>query len=196
MNKENPNVKIHVLAEGFKPKRETEGAVGYDVRLRAVVSAHEMDNQNPKLRRTLFDFDKTVDSSIERFVGMKVVEKGGTPEPVYRLEPGKMALGGIGFCTEMPFPLCYLTLPRSGMASKHHIVVANAPGTVDPDYRGEAGIILYNCGTESFYLHRRMRIAQILFTWALIPTFEEVASHAELIASNRGAGGFGSTGTS
>ena len=73
-------------------------------------------------------------------------------------------------------------------------MVANAPGTIDPDYRGEAGIILFNCGTESFYLYRNMRIAQILFTYAFMPAFERVPSYRKLIATKRGAGGFGSTG--
>ena len=190
-----PHVKIYPLAEGYMPKRETEEAIGYDVRVRAIVSANEMDVTNPKFRKTLFDFDKIVDQSVERFIEMHVAEKGSPHEPAYRLEAGKMALCGIGFCTEMPFSLCYLTLPRSGLASKKHVIIANAPGTVDPDYRGEAGIVLYNCGTESFYIHRRMRIAQILFTWAVIPHFNLVASHTELSSTNRGSGGFGSTGT-
>lgn len=177
------------------PNRETDGAIGHDVRVRAIVSASEMDLQSPKLRRTLFDFDRITDPTVRRFIEMHAPENQVEPEPAYRLEPGKMALCGIGFCTEMPYPLCYLTLPRSGLASKKHIIIANAPGTIDPDYRGEAGIILYNCGTESFYIHYKMRIAQILFTWAVIPSFEEAKSFDELSASNRGAGGFGSTGT-
>ena len=177
------------------PRRETEGAIGYDVRLRAIVSAHEMDPENPKLRRTLFDFNKIIDPGLADHIDMRTQKGSKEPEYAYRLEPGRMVLCGIGFCTEMPFPLCYLSLPRSGMASKHHIVIANAPGTIDPDYRGEAGIILYNCGFDSFYIFRKMRIAQILFTWAVIPEILEVESHAELAATERGAGGFGSTGT-
>ena len=177
------------------PKRETEGAIGYDVRTRAIVSAHEMSAENPKFRRTLFDFVGKPDSSVARFVETHTADKSDSPEPAYRLEAGKIATCGIGFCVEMPFPLCFLTLPRSGLASKLHIIVANAPGTIDPDYRGEACIVLYNCGTESFYIHRRMRIAQILFEWAIIPELNIVPSYTELGATDRGVGGLGSTGT-
>jgi dUTP pyrophosphatase len=105
-----------------------------------------------------------------------------------------MVVCSTGFITEMPFPLAYLTLCRSGMASKYNIVVANGPGTVDPDYRGEAGIILFNCGTKPFYVFRGMRIAQIFFAWALIPEIIEMQSDEEFSASERGAQGFGSTG--
>jgi dUTP pyrophosphatase len=81
--------------------------------------------------------------------------------------------------------------PRSGLAAKHGITVANAPGTIDADYRGEVGVILINLGKEPFRIERGMRIAQIVIArharavWREISTLDETA---------RGAGGFGSTG--
>ncbi|OHA16460.1 MAG: hypothetical protein A3C79_02460 [Candidatus Taylorbacteria bacterium RIFCSPHIGHO2_02_FULL_45_28] len=189
-----PELKIHVLPGGKMPKRQTLGAIGYDVHVRGIVSPWEMEPKNQHLRKMLFNFGDVVDQSVERFIDKRVCEKRCRAEPVYRLEPGRRVLCGIGFATEMPFPLCYLTLCRSGLASKHDIMVANGPGTIDPDYRGEAGIILFNTGDESFYLYRNMRIAQILFIYAVIPQIKRVKRYDHLDLTPRGPGGFGSTG--
>ncbi len=194
MNNSNPAVKIHVLPGGKMPKRQTKGAIGYDVYLRGIVSPWEMDRETPILRKMLFDFRNIVDHSISTLIDRRICENRKRSEIVYRLEPGKRVLCAIGLTTEMPFPLCYLTLCRSGLASKHNIMVANGPGTVDPDYRGEAGIILFNTGDDPFYLYRNMRIAQIIFTFAVIPVFTRIKTHSRLQVSERGSGGFGSTG--
>ena len=189
-----PEVKILVLPGGTMPARKSKKAVGYDTSVRAIVSAHEMQPPEKRLRKTLFDFDKVVDPSVARLAGREIPYEKTEPEPTYRLDVGEMAVCGIGFATEMPFPLCYLTLCRSGMAARHRITVSNAPGTIDPDYRGEAGIILHNEGKEPFYIYRGMRIAQALFTYGLMPRFKEISSYDEFSATDRGAGGFGSTG--
>jgi len=84
--------------------------------------------------------------------------------------------------------------PRSGLASKWGITVTNAPGTIDPDYRGEAGVLVYNRNNHPYDLKHNMRIAQIIFQWALIPVIAEVKRHRDLGSTNRGTGGFGSTG--
>jgi dUTP pyrophosphatase len=115
-------------------------------------------------------------------------------ELVYRMEPGESVLVGVGFITEMPYPLFYWTAPRSGLASRWLISITNAPGTVDPDYRGEAGILVHNRGKGTFDLRHNMRIAQIVFTWAVIPSFELVEHLKDLSGTPRGPGGFGSTG--
>ncbi len=82
--------------------------------------------------------------------------------------------------------------PRSGLAAKHGLTVLNSPGTVDADYRGEVGVILANLSDAPFTVTRGMRVAQLVVapvaTWA----WDAVA---ELAPSNRGDGGFGSTGT-
>jgi len=94
-----PDIKIHVLPGGRMPERQTDGAIGFDVSLRAVVSASEMSTRNTLLRKTLFDFKKKPkDPEIARHV---FETDGGL---VYRMDPGESVLVGIGFVTEMPYP--------------------------------------------------------------------------------------------
>ncbi|MCW5745448.1 MAG: dUTP diphosphatase [Alphaproteobacteria bacterium] len=82
--------------------------------------------------------------------------------------------------------------PRSGLAAKNGVTVANAPGTIDADYRGEVGVILINLSGEPFTVSRGMRIAQMVIARHLQAQWREVESLSE---TARGAGGFGSTGT-
>ena len=82
--------------------------------------------------------------------------------------------------------------PRSGLALKHGISVANAPGTVDSDYRGELKVILINHGADDFAIQRGDRIAQLVLAPVTQAAWEEVE---ELDDTARGEGGFGSTGT-
>ena len=81
--------------------------------------------------------------------------------------------------------------PRSGLAAKSGVTVANAPGTVDADYRGEIGVILINLSRETFRISRGMRIAQLVVARHARAVWREVS---ELDRTARGAGGFGSTG--
>jgi dUTP pyrophosphatase len=82
--------------------------------------------------------------------------------------------------------------PRSGLALRHGVTVANAPGTVDSDYRGELLVILVNLGSRSFTVKRGDRIAQLV----LAPVFQGTFAESEdLPPTQRGAGGFGSTGS-
>ncbi len=81
--------------------------------------------------------------------------------------------------------------PRSGLALKNGLIVLNTPGTIDADYRGEVCIILANLGAEDFIVQRGMRIAQMVIAPCIQVDFEEVDSLDE---TDRGAGGFGSTG--
>ncbi|HEX8193128.1 MAG TPA: dUTP diphosphatase, partial [Allosphingosinicella sp.] len=81
--------------------------------------------------------------------------------------------------------------PRSGLALKHGITCLNTPGTIDSDYRGEVKVILANLGAEPFEVVRGERIAQLVPAPVLKARFEEVE---DLDATQRGAGGFGSTG--
>jgi dUTP pyrophosphatase len=81
--------------------------------------------------------------------------------------------------------------PRSGLAAKHGVTVLNAPGTVDADYRGEIGVLLINHGAEPFTIRRGERIAQMV----IAPVARaELQASTTLSATERGAGGFGSTG--
>jgi len=81
--------------------------------------------------------------------------------------------------------------PRSGLALKHGVTVANAPGTIDSDYRGEVAVILINLSQQDFTIKPGMRIAQMVIAPVTYSHLEDV-SHLDI--SDRGTGGFGSTG--
>ena len=91
----------------------------------------------------------------------------------------------------MPIDIEGQIRPRSGLAINHGITLLNSPGTIDPDYRGEIKIILINHSDNDFFIEKGMRIAQIVFTPFVIPIFSMVE---ELPKTERGEGGFGSTG--
>ncbi len=108
------------------------------------------------------------------------------------LQPGKRALIPTGFAIALPAGYEAQVRPRSGLAAKHGVTVLNSPGTIDADYRGEVGVILINHGDVAFTVSRAMRIAQLVIAPVAQAALVEVA---ELSATERGAGGFGSTGT-
>lgn len=179
-------VRIHLLPGGKIPERKTAGAIGFDVAIRAVVSSMEMDPINPVLRKTLFDFMEVPKDNpyTERHIVIVPGQSGN--QLAYQIDSGESVLVGIGFITEMEWPMFYWVVPRSGLASKWGIMVTNAPGTVDPDYRGEAGVLVYNRNPHPFLLHKDMRIAQIIFQMAIIPSIEKVSTHEELSNTDRG----------
>lgn len=192
-----PEVKIHVLPGGKMPRRQRRDDIGYDACIRAVVSASEMDAKNSKLRKTLFDFEKMPADPRLRSKILELPCEDGTRERelVYRMEPRETITVGIGVVTELPPGLGLFLMPRSGLASRWKIVVANAPGTVDPGYRGEAGSIIMNLDEhESFDLRHGYRIVQLIFQWVVFPNFTLVDSYKDLSSSERDAEGFGSTG--
>ena len=192
---ENPEIFIHVLPGGILPRRQTEGAIGYDVHIRAIVSPTETDPINPKLRKTLFDFQSIPDDpSIAGHIMSQPRKDGNGYELAYRMNPNESLLVGIGFVTEMTFPMFFWVSPRSGLSSRYGITVTNAPGTVDPDYRGEAGVLVWNRASTTFDLKHGMRIAQIIFQWAIIPEIRGVDEYKKLHDTIRGIEGFGSTG--
>jgi len=81
--------------------------------------------------------------------------------------------------------------PRSGLAARYGITLPNSPGTIDPDYRGELKVLLQNGGTESVPVRRGDRIAQLVFSRFHVPEVEEAP---RITSTDRGGGGFGSTG--
>jgi dUTP pyrophosphatase len=107
------------------------------------------------------------------------------------LAPGQRALVPTGLTIALPPGYEAQVRPRSGLASKHGVTVLNAPGTVDADYRGEIGVLLINHGDAPFAIQRGERIAQMVV--AAVVRAELVAADA-LSATERGSGGFGSTG--
>jgi len=107
------------------------------------------------------------------------------------LAPGARALVPCGFTMALPVGVEAQVRPRSGLALRHGIGLANAPGTIDADYRGEVGVILVNFGAEEFVVRRGMRIAQMV----IAPVARaEVVAVDRLDDTGRGAGGFGHTG--
>jgi dUTP pyrophosphatase len=114
------------------------------------------------------------------------------PDGGISLRPKQRALIGTGLYFEIPEGFEVQIRPRSGLALKHGITVLNSPGTIDADYRGEIKVILINHGEESFLIEHEMRIAQMVVAQYQRVQFKLVK---ELTSSERGSGGFGSTGT-
>jgi dUTP pyrophosphatase len=113
-------------------------------------------------------------------------------EEAFDLEPGMRTLVPTGLSMALPIGFEAQIRPRSGLALKHGITVINSPGTIDADYRGELKVILGNLGTETVTIERGMRIAQMVIAkhehvaWSVVDDLEN---------TDRGDGGFGSTGT-
>lgn len=108
------------------------------------------------------------------------------------IPPGGRALVPTGLCIALPAGHELQIRPRSGLALKHGITLPNTPGTVDEDYRGEVQVIVMNAGAEPFTVERGMRIAQAVLAPVTRAGWRVVEA---LPGSDRGAGGFGSTGT-
>ncbi len=108
------------------------------------------------------------------------------------LEPGERASLGTGIAVEIPLGQAGLVLPRSGLAARHGISVVNAPGLIDSGYRGEIRVLLLNTDrAAAFEVAAGARIAQLVLVAIEVPVLIEVP---ELGVSDRGAGGFGSSG--
>jgi dUTP pyrophosphatase len=107
------------------------------------------------------------------------------------LQPGERHAVATGFAIEIPRGYEVQVRPRSGLAMKHGITCLNTPGTIDSDYRGEVKVILINLGREPFEIRRGERIAQLVPAPVLRADFVEAS---ELSDTERGSGGFGSTG--
>jgi dUTP pyrophosphatase len=144
------------------------------------------------------DFD--VDITLETRPGVKLPQRATDGAAGYDLcaaahlciPPGKQAMVPTGLRISMPVGVEAQIRPRSGLAAKHGVTVLNAPGTIDSDYRGEICVILINHGSNEFVVEPGMRIAQMVFARVTTVEFKicENLDHSE-----RGSGGFGSTGT-
>lgn len=142
-------------------------------------------------------------------INIKVVVKEGAKLPLYKtsgaagadicallekplvIESGKSAMVPTGLFFEIPQGYEVQIRPRSGLAAKNGITVLNTPGTIDSDYRGEINVILINLGDKPFTVNSGDRIAQMLVAPVIQADFSIVSSLEE---TERGAGGFGSTG--
>jgi dUTP pyrophosphatase len=110
---------------------------------------------------------------------------------VVSMAPGARAIVPCGFRISLPTGHEAQVRPRSGLAAKHGVTVLNTPGTIDADYRGEIKVILINLGSEPFEIRRGDRIAQMVVARVSAVSFSE---RETLDDTERGAGGFGSTG--
>lgn len=140
---------------------------------------------------------------------VKVINKGSNALPQYStpfsagmdvraaneqpivLKPMGRALVPTGLYLEIPAGYEVQVRPRSGLAAKKGVTVLNAPGTIDADYRGEVCVILVNLSTEDFVVEKGERIAQLVLARHEVIEWEQVDA---LASSERGEGGFGSTG--
>jgi dUTP pyrophosphatase len=115
------------------------------------------------------------------------------PDQPLVLPPGGRGLVPTGFAIELPPGFEGQLRPRSGLAAAHAVTILNAPATVDADYRGEVKVLLINLGEAPFTITRGMRIAQLVVAAVTEVRFVETAA---LSPTERGSGGFGSTGVS
>ncbi len=140
-----------------------------------------------------FDADTTdlavPDYASAQAAGMDLV--AANKEPI-TLQPSERTLVPTGIQMALPPGYEAQIRPRSGLALKHGITVLNSPGTIDADYRGEVKVLLINLSNEPFIIERGMRIAQMVVARFVQIQLNEVN---ELPGTERGAGGFGSTGT-
>lgn len=146
------------------PIYETVGSAGLDVKAVSILRTYGGDNSYNE-----FNFG----------------------EQDYMLEPGDRVLVSTGLKVVVPEGYEIQVRPRSGLALKKGITVLNSPGTIDSDYRGIIGVILVNTSTEPFTIKRGDRIAQLV----LSKVYQiEWSSVSEFVETERGEGGFGSTG--
>lgn len=140
---------------------------------------------------------------------VKIINRSGNPLPAYStpfsagmdvraslqepivLKPLGRAMVPTGLYLEIPAGYEVQVRPRSGLAAKKGVTVLNAPGTIDADYRGEVCVILVNLSNEDFVIENGERIAQLVLAKHEVIEWQETS---ELASSDRGTGGFGSTG--
>ncbi|WP_191251482.1 dUTP diphosphatase [Kordiimonas sediminis] len=123
--------------------------------------------------------------------GMDLYAALGEGETI-TLGPLERALIPTGLAMALPHAYEAQVRPRSGLAAKNGVTVANSPGTIDADYRGEVKVILVNLSNDPFTIERGMRVAQMVIAPVTQGTWVEVENLDE---TERGTGGFGSTGT-
>lgn len=110
------------------------------------------------------------------------------------LEPHQTTIMPLGFKVAVPAGYELQMRPRSGMSAKTKVRVANAPGTIDSSFRGEVGVILDNIGDYPFYITKGMRIAQMVLSEVPVASFQQVSDINEISTTDRGSGGYGSSG--
>ena len=162
-----------------------------------------------KFAESVQDFDKK--SSTMSRIEIKYINKSDNKNPVYAkvgdsgfdlranergtLKPLERKLVGTGLYFELPDGYELQIRPRSGLAYKNGITVLNSPGTVDTGYRGEIKVLLVNISNEDFNWDKGERIAQGVISHRVSSDYGDLIEVLEITESERGEGGFGSTGT-
>ena len=157
---------------------------------------YDNETMTPKLKICFINKSDNPDPSYEK-EGDSGFDIRANISEVIEIEPGKRALIKTGLFFEIPLGFELQVRSRSGLALKNGVMVLNSPGTVDSGYRGEIGVILYNSDkSDTFYVHNGDRIAQGVI--APVQTRDKIKfiKTDELSDSDRGFGGFGSTGVS
>lgn len=150
--------------------------------------------QSNGLDRTMlkiFRKDKSVELPKYENIGDSGLDLRSAEE--VEIAPLSRAVVSTGLVVELPPGHEGQVRPRSGLAAKHGITVLNTPGTVDNSYRGEVKVILFNTSKEIFRVEKGMRIAQLVVAPVVRVAVSEVGEE-ELVKTERGSGGFGSTG--
>jgi dUTP pyrophosphatase len=119
------------------------------------------------------------------------VDLAANIEHEIEIKPGKIEIVPTGLAVSIPQNFEIQIRPRSGLAAKNQITVLNTPGTIDADYRGEIKVILINHGNEIFKIEKGLRVAQMVLCPIIKANLKEVET---LDKTERGVGGFGSTG--
>jgi dUTP pyrophosphatase len=172
------SVKMSLIDGGRIPKQATEGSAGMD--LYACIQRQSMV------------YSKGLD---EKHYGLKLVgedEETLAPDNYEIILPGEIKVISAGFKVEIPEGHEMQIRPRSGNSLKTNLRIANSPGTIDSDYRGEVGVIVDNIGDEPIIVFDGDRIAQAVIQEVPSVSLEQVDSLE--LKTNRGEGGFGSTG--
>lgn len=153
--------------------------------------SNEQDNQQVKIPVKKLEHGQSLALpayATQQSAGMDLL---AAIDEAVEIAPGERMLLPTGIALALPAGFEAQIRPRSGLAAKHGLTVLNTPGTIDADYRGEIKVILINLGQEPYAIERGMRIAQMVIARYEHIAFKEVEN---LEATDRGAGGFGSTG--
>jgi len=145
---------------------------------------------------TLRVYKMRVDAVVPRYKtsGAAGLDLAACLDTPLAIEPGGTARVPTGLQIALPAGHEGQVRPRSGLAARHGVTVLNAPGTIDEDYRGEVQVLLVNHGSEAFTIEHGDRIAQLIVAPATHVDVEPVDGEAALGGTERGEGGFGSTG--
>jgi len=145
---------------------------------------------------TLRVYKMRVDAVVPRYKtsGAAGLDLAACLDTPLTIEPGGTARVPTGLQIALPAGHEGQVRPRSGLAARHGVTVLNAPGTIDDDYRGEVQVLLVNHGSEAFTIEHGDRIAQLIVAPVTHVDIENVDNEAALGGTQRGGGGFGSTG--